>query len=584
MNARVRPYLVVLVAALTALSVRAYLPIWSGGPTTPTPNTWPSGASVNYAVNDQVGTQVIFQAGSLVVPAIDTAVARLGVLSGLTFINQGQTPITDPAQDGTNLLTWADTPANQALLGGGLGITTVWFTNGVITEFDVVGNGSPNSPAPGQGFFFSTLGTPGWFDVDGFVMHEAGHGIGMDHSALFNASMYPFQFAGTLKTRLPAADDDAGVGAIYAQNTGTGSVAGTVQRTGGGTVAGAHVFLVDAVTGRTRQGGFTIGAGTFTIDGIAPGIYRVYVEPVDGPFGPANFSAAWWNGVTIDNTFQTAALGGVASPTVLKVAAGATNSVGTINVNGPAPTRNMVQVFYLSTPTPLVNPVSTLEQPAPYAAWFGIFGTGVDQGPDSAFTFLGPFPDITGPSTWATSNPGFDDRIFPLSIPAETPSGSYVLQWDDPTTGELVVFPGCLEVLPPATPRAYTAPYGPGCPGSTGPVTLTGTGTPSLGNAAFSVTLAGQLGGQLAYFVLCALPDHLQVGPGCFASVDWMTSFFDLTAIALPTGGGGMLTVPFPVPNDPALAGTDIYAQVLVSDPMTPAGYALSNALALHFE
>jgi hypothetical protein len=41
--------------------------------------------------------------------------------------------------------------------------------------------------------------------------------------------------------------------------------------------------------------------------------------------------------------------------------------------------------------------------------------------------------------------------------------------------------------------------------------------------------------------------------------------------------------VRFVVPNDPSLAGSNLYFQALIFDPTMPQGYALSNGLEARF-
>jgi hypothetical protein len=47
--------------------------------------------------------------------------------------------------------------------------------------------------------------------------------------------------------------------------------------------------------------------------------------------------------------------------------------------------------------------------------------------------------------------------------------------------------------------------------------------------------------------------------------------------------GDGAASIPFSVPNDPALDGFELFWQLVTVDPAGPAGFAMSEGFALRF-
>ena len=574
MRARLIALLGVLLLPATFLA-GDYVPIYVNVGGSPLIASWAPGSTILYRENV---SQPNLEPGSAVTPAVNAALATVGAASGLTFTPGSSTPITGTLLDGVNVISFANTATNQALLNGALAITTVYFNspNFGIFEFDTIGSAT----AP-----FSTLGTPGWFDVEALMVHEGLHAIGFDHSPQASATIWPTLWQGAIGSRTLDVDDLAGIHFVYNANPQAGAVGGTLQRAGSIPVAGGHVFLEDVITGRVAPGTVTFQNGTFTIQQVPPGLYRLYAEPLDGPFTPMDLYAQYWATVSFDLTFRsTAYFGGSPTPKVLVVRPGQLVNVGAFVVSGPPPIRNVDQVFFNSTPTPTPPiTVSTVEQSAPYTGYMGIFGAGVDVIPDSAFSIPGPFHQITGPSTWSSNQGTFSDKIFPISVSPQAPPGGYFLQVNDPITGELVMFPGCLEILGPTAPTAWTAPYGIATGGSAGPLTLGANGLPTIGNGGFALTLGNTAAGETAWFVLSALPDYDTTVTPFFIGVDLNSLVFPLLSLGVPTSGGSF-TLPFGIPNLPTLAGVEVYTQVIASDGASAFGIALSNALAIHVE
>ncbi|HLH05757.1 MAG TPA: matrixin family metalloprotease [Terriglobales bacterium] len=148
---------------------------------------------------------------------------------------------------------------------------------------------------------FVTNGTPGsnQSDLQTIATHEIGHFLGLDHSGVIAALMYPY--AAVTKTQLTY-DDVAAVSTLYPSTTGqtypTGSISGTVTLSGS-PVFGAHVyaestsnlqlFQLPNIT-KSAVGALTKPDGTYTITGLPADNYIVFAEPLDGPVDQTNIS------------------------------------------------------------------------------------------------------------------------------------------------------------------------------------------------------------------------------------------------------------------------------------------------------
>lgn len=179
------------------------------------------------------------------------------------------------AKDGQNVITVADDLfANQRAIA----ITTNWDDKGKIVESDV-----QIDPA--------MIGRT--YNIQQAITHEIGHLLGLDHSGVLTAVMYPYVSRGNGDVPLDS-DDRIGVATIYADGAATdrgGVLRGRVSGNGGGIFAAQVVAMNDR--GEPVATALTNSAGEFTLTAVPDGTYRLYAEPLDGPVDPKNLSPYW---------------------------------------------------------------------------------------------------------------------------------------------------------------------------------------------------------------------------------------------------------------------------------------------------
>lgn len=204
--------------------------------------------------------------------------------------------------DGRNLVTFTDP---DFLFDGQLAVTlTTFFTDPTVVtaaNADLDGDGDADLPAgtyPAGSVFdadivfnagveWSVSGTPGAFDVEAVALHEVGHLLGLCHSGIRDAVMWPFLGSDTIALRTPSPDDVAWVSHLYpaepALSAAFGRIGGTVTNgVNGLPVLGAHVYAVDPATQAPVAGAYSADDGTFVVPGLAPGAYLLAIEALDG--------------------------------------------------------------------------------------------------------------------------------------------------------------------------------------------------------------------------------------------------------------------------------------------------------------
>lgn len=238
------------------------------------PVSWPASTfPIKYQVDRRVmnalpnAATVLDRAFSSWSTAPDTNISftALGVGDRLTAGN-----------DGRNTVTLADNLFKDQYA---IAMTTNWYDrDGQLTEADIM--------------IDATL-TRGDYNMQQAVTHEVGHLLGLDHSAVLSAIMFPYVPRGTDSPALDS-DDRIAIANVYpkAQPTLEGGVMqGRVVGDSGGVFA-AQVVAVNE-RGEPVATALSNATGEFTLQTLPAGSYRLYAEPLDGPVDVRNLAGVW---------------------------------------------------------------------------------------------------------------------------------------------------------------------------------------------------------------------------------------------------------------------------------------------------
>ncbi|MDQ2899993.1 MAG: matrixin family metalloprotease [Acidobacteriota bacterium] len=230
------------------------------------------------------------------------------------FASMDVTSNVNNSADGLNVIVFRDTPEIRSVLGSALAMNVYSiFPGGLIAETDIIFNPTKT---------FSTTLAPGAFDIQSVAAHELGHALGANHSGILSATMFQSTQPGNGSQRLLSADDAMFASAVYPAPGATpfGTISGTLTAADGSSFRGGLVTAIDSETGAAIGSFSSLVDGTYSVQ-TPPGNYFVSAEPLGGAVQPGNLYLT--TDQKPDTAVQPGFVGGVDTPTVLSVAAGA---------------------------------------------------------------------------------------------------------------------------------------------------------------------------------------------------------------------------------------------------------------------
>lgn len=381
-----------------------------------------------------------------VVGAARRALARWSSLTNINFVvtwTAATSVSPADAGDGVSMLTIAVTPENEQFNSDSTtGRTRVYYNSetGAIVEADISINPRPRAD-DGTALQFSTDGTPGTYDLEATFTHEIGHLLGLDHSAVLASTMQSRQaYNGTyglpaLTERTLSEDDRQKIRGLYgpAQKSGLGRIEGRLvdNRTPGAFTAlsGVNIWAENALTGRVMASDITAADGSYELDGLAVGQYRVMVSSASG------------DQIAAQTKFRSFELSN-------QVAVKA-NAITPLNYNmvpAQAASLNPRMIGLNAELSTVALPLEPGKRVKLYLA-----GEGVDQVPGTSILVNSPFFSVD-PATLTREQiqTPFPVISVELQVAPNAPFGDYTIRLQS-NSGETAFVPGAITIDPAAT-------------------------------------------------------------------------------------------------------------------------------------
>lgn len=426
-------------------------------------------SNIQFLINDSTQPGLLNTAGEPTITADSDPLAAINAAlqtwgssqdSTVSFLPAQTTAVSPNGQDGANVLTFEDTPHNRQIVGDAIAVTLVFSSpGGSVTESDIFLNPAYQDTL-GTAVPFASTGASGAFDIESTVLHELGHAVGMEHSNIFGASLWPFGRPGATHGRELTADDIAFAVDFYPQNgaqTAFGRIRGTASLNGGGAVRSGMVTAVNTSTGVTISAQTDLTTGTYSIL-VPPGVYAVFMESLDGQVFPVNVAL---NDNQVTAPFQVTRFGGAGH--TINVAAGS-ETVADFLVSLGAPTLD-IGLMGIGNGQVVDHSVGPIELP-PGASDIYLWGTGLESVTQSQIKLLAPSLQLVPGSVGFNPNfpvDGYAGALFftvfsnPIAGPPPSPGGRPLATILVESGGLTAAVPGGLVLESPAaqTPAAH---------------------------------------------------------------------------------------------------------------------------------
>lgn len=390
---------------------------------------------------------------------------------------------------------------------------------GEIRDANIVFNGAD--------FVWTASADPetGRYDIESVALHEIGHTLGLAHSPVAVASLFPRLGSGSRRARKLSSDDIAGVTAIYPGGNSAanrGAITGVVSN--GAPILGAMVWARDSA-GVVLAHATSDADGVYLMAGLPPGPVTLHTQPANAASGFYLFSAAnmgpYYTAAQRDFSYA----GGLA----VEILAGDTVMADL----SPAAGTPAMEIKLLSRSGSWSN-IRTFLRRGESGVRIGVAGPGLPLA-GTPLSISGSH--ITVVSTAFDMVAGFPTVEITVTVAADAPLGARDLVIT--ASGETTVALGTVEILhaaeplqPPVTTGLETEVVGPG---------LDLVWEPSAGTSwyrLFRGDLATLAGGNY---------DHAVVADGCYLSAPQASLMDDINSpeafYYLITSGSGDETV-----------------------------------------
>ena len=279
-------------------------------------NVWAS-PSVSWVMNPT--NTIVYIAGTSTAGTTLAAASDLSTLLGNAFNLWSGATYQSTLANGLSFTEGANSTANSQFNSNDC-VNTIGFTqnlgSSIIGETQVthITTGTPGSPIgaynissacqgtcpyqvciidadvefnSGFNFYTPSYSSPpsSYFDLRTVATHEIGHMIGLDHSGLASAIMFPYGDSGNggAKSALTL-DDLIGSEVLYPNSSSgieslLGQITGNVSFSGGGGVYAAHLVAYDDTTGNTVTDTLADPNGNYTLV-VPAGVYVVALYPL----------------------------------------------------------------------------------------------------------------------------------------------------------------------------------------------------------------------------------------------------------------------------------------------------------------